>query len=297
MSYLQYAREVKATRKFQTVLTAAIRLHPTKADLWLYAAKWALEAEADMDGARSYMQRGARFCNVSKELWIEYAKLEMMYLAKISIRRRILGLEGRATTETVQETDKVGWTDEDLQRDSGFATSEDMIVIPDFKAQTATPSAMDAVKVDAEAMKDPMTTPALNGAIPLAIFDAAKKQPFYNAIVAEEFFNMFATFTQLACQSRILQHVVDSMIEASPTDASTCDCFIRQPIIGISPMTANFPIALASSLERLKVSKEKTSDKDRLSKKTAAWIEPLLVLEELDLGIRKVLGYTLRKLQ
>jgi U3 small nucleolar RNA-associated protein 6 len=297
MSFLEYARSVKATRKFQTVLTTVLRLHPTNAELWLYAAKWALEVEADMNSARSYMQRGTRFCNASKGLWIEYAKLEMIHLAKISMRRRILGLEGKNAAEDAQKLEKVGDKDEDAQEDPGFATSQDMNLIPDFKAQTIQPSMMHTVNVDAEAVKDLMKTPALNGAIPLAIFDAAKQLPFYTPLAAEEFFNMFATFTQVACQPMALQHVVDSMIEAFPTDASTYSCFVRQPIIGINPMTPGFPAALASSLERLKTSKEKTSDKDQLSKKVAAWIKPLLALEGLDSDIRKVLSYTLRKLE
>jgi U3 small nucleolar RNA-associated protein 6 len=294
MSYLEYARSVKATRRFQTVLTTVLRLHPTNAELWLFAAKWALEAEADMNSARSYMQRGTRFCNGSKELWIEYAKLEMIYLAKIGMRRRILGLEGKTATEDAPRSEKAGEKDKE---DPGFAISQDMIAIPDFKAQTIQPSMMDTVNVDAEAVKDITKTPALNGAIPLAIFDAAKQLPFYTALAAEEFFNMFATFTQAACQPLILQHVVDSMMEAFPTDSSAYSCFIRQPIIGINPMTPDFPVALASSLERLKASREKTNDKDQLSEKVAAWIKPLLALEGLDSDIQKVLSYTLRKLQ
>lgn len=275
MSYLQYAREVKATKKFKTVLTAVLRMHPTKAELWLYAAKWALEAESDMNGARSYMQRGTRFCNRSKELWIEYAKLEMIYLAKIGMRRRILGLD---KVEAIQPAETVA----QVEDDAGFTTSQDVIQIPDFKADTLGQSMVEGVKVDTDAVQDPMTTPALNGAIPLAIFDDAKKQPFYNAAVAEEFFNMFASFSQVSCLPKVLQHVLDSMTDTYPIDPSTCSCFVRQPIVGIDPLTAEFPMAFASSLDRLKEAKEMTSDRSQLSRKVAAWLEPVLQVEGLD---------------
>ena len=171
-----------------------------------------------------------------------------------------------------------------------------MIHFPDFKAHTLRPRMIDGVKVDGEAVKDPMTTPALNGAIPLAIFDDARKQSFFSASVAEDFFNMFAAFDQVLCLPKILQHVIDSMMETYPTDSSTHSCFVRQPIIGINPRSSKFPMALASSLDRLKSSKEKASDKGKLSGKVASWMEPILSLDNLDPGIRTVLNHTLRKL-
>lgn len=286
MSYLECAREAKATKKFKTILTAAIRLHPTKSELWLYAARYALENEADMNGARSYMQRGTRFCIQSKDLWIEYAKLEMIYLAKIAMRRRILGLDVDNLAEAADEMDET----------EDFPSSKDMITIPDFKPNGLRPSMIESVKVDSEATKDPMTTPALQGAIPIAIFDAARKQPFFCPSAAEDFFNMFALFPQVRCLPKILQHVLDSRVELYSTDACTCNCYIRQPLVGINPNTPEFPGALGSCLDRLKESMEKTKDKAELAKKTRAWIEPILALEELDPGILTVLTHTVRKL-
>lgn len=243
-----------------------------------------------MNGARSYMQRGTRFCTRSRDLWIEYAKLEMIYLAKIALRRKILGLD---VDRSIEAADAM---EEDAE-DTGFATSADVIAIPDFKANALRPSMIEGVKVDAEAAKDPMTTPALNGAIPLAIFDTARKQPFFCASAAEDFFDMFAAFTQVRCLPKILQHVLDSMTELYPTDACTCSCYIKQPLAAIEPSSAEFPAALGSALDRLKEAMAKVKDKGDLSKKTKAWIEPILAIEELDPGIQTVLRHTLRKLE
>jgi U3 small nucleolar RNA-associated protein 6 len=290
MSYLECARQAKTTKKFKAILTSAIRLHPTKSELWLYAARWSLEAESDMNGARSYMQRGTRFCTRSRDLWIEYAKLEMIYLAKIELRRKILGLDVDISIEHPEAME------EDTEV-AGFATSADVIAIPDFKTNALRPSMIAGVEVDTEAVKDPMTTPALNGAIPLAIFDAARKQPFFCPAAAEDFFDMFAAFTQVRCLPKILQHVLDSMTELYPTDACTCNCYIRQPFAGIESTSAEFPAALGSALERLKESMVRVKDKAELSKKTKSWIEPIVVMKEIDPGIQTVLKHTLRKLE
>jgi U3 small nucleolar RNA-associated protein 6 len=235
------------------------------------------------------MQRGARFCTRSKDLWIEYAKLEMIYLAKIALRRKILGLD---VDMSIEDRDAMVEDAEDPE----FATSADFIAVPDFKTNALRPSMIEGVEVDSEAVKDPMTTPALNGAIPLAIFDAARKQPFFCPAAAEDFFDMFAAFTQVRCLPKILQHVLDCMTESYPTDACTCSCYIRQSFAGIEPTSADFPAALGSALDRLKESMVKAKDKAEVSKKTKAWIEPILAIEELDPGIQTVLKHTLRRL-
>lgn len=287
-SYLQYTREAKASKKFETVLTSAIRLHCTKPELWLYAAKWALEEQADMRSARSYMQKGTRFCTMSKELWIEYAKLEMIYLKKIALRRRILGLDGSA----VEQVD----AEEVLNEEEGFDADADVIAFPDFKAPSLRPSMYKAVQVDDEAKKDPYNTPALQGAIPMAIFDAAQKQPFYTLAVAEAFFDMFTAFTHVPCLPKILQHVIDSMMTSAGSDPASCFCYIRHPVIGIQYNSAEFPAALITALERLWASLETTKDKGKLSQKVMSWFEPILALQELDPGIKKALEQSIRKL-
>jgi U3 small nucleolar RNA-associated protein 6 len=289
MSYLESAREAKATKKFKMILTAALRLHPTKFELWLYAAKWSLQSEADMSGARSYMQRGTRFCTRSKDLWIEYAKLEMIFLTRIALRRKILGLDASDQADTDAE--------EEQFEGNGFETSADVIAIPKFKQDTLRQSMVEGVGVDEEAKKDPMTTPALNGAIPLAIFDAARKQPFFCSSAAEDFFNMFATFTHVKCLAKVLQHVLGAMTELYPTDPSTCNCYIREALVGLSPAAPEFPAALGKALERLKESMEKAHDKGQLATKTRSWIESTLNVADLDPGIKVVLAHMLRKLE
>jgi U3 small nucleolar RNA-associated protein 6 len=295
MSYLECARQSKTTKKFKTVLTSAIRLHPTKEELWLYAARWSLESESDVNGARSYMQRGTRFCTRSRGLWVEYARLEMIYLAKIALRRRILGLDVDRTgaIEGAEDMDGV----EGAVEVSGFDTSADEIAIPDFSANSLRPSMISGVQVDAEATKDPMTTPALNGAIPLAIFDAARKQPFFNAAAAEAFFDVFAAFTQVKCQPRLLQYVLDSMMEAYKNEPSTSNCYVLQAVVGIDPISAEFPAALGVALDRLKEVSKTTLSKPDLVVKMRAWMEPVLEIEGLDPGIQTVLRHTLRKLE
>lgn len=288
-SYLQFTRDVKASKKFETVLTSAIRLHCTKPELWLYAAKWALEEQADMRGARGYMQKGTRFCTTSKELWIEYAKLEMIYLKKIALRRRVLGLDGAGQEEAEQALKE--------DEEAGFDANADEIAFPEFKTPSLRPNMYKAVQVDDEAHMDPYETPALQGAIPMAIFDAAQKQPFWSPAAGEAFFDMFIAFSQVPCIPKILQHVLDSIMASSPSDPASCFCYLRHPVVGVRYDSAEFPAALITSLERSWTSLETTKDKTKLSQKVVGWLKPVLEFQDLDPGIRTALSQTIRKLE
>lgn len=86
MQYIQYAQKQKAHKKLSQVLDNALRLHPMRDDLWIYAARYVLEERDDITEARGYMQRGVRFCKKSPLLWAQYGKLEMLYITRLSER-------------------------------------------------------------------------------------------------------------------------------------------------------------------------------------------------------------------
>ncbi|KAI9878672.1 MAG: U3 snoRNP protein [Pleopsidium flavum] len=279
MQYIEYARKEKANKKLSQILTSVLRLHPTKPELWIYAARYAVDAQADMTEARSYMQRGLRFCKTSKALWLEYAKLEMIYIAKIAARRRILGL------------------DEDQTRRSRVTPAEspdaDMLTLPTVTAEDINPHLQPDDSVDQAALQTLDSTPALTGAIPLAIFDAAMKQFPSDGALGERFFDMFAEFAGVPCLARVLEHVVNSLLAASPTSPEALSCFIRQPVIAIDATAAAFPSALGISLKRLKSSMQLSEPKWKLSDRVVNWLLLLQGIKEHDPGVRKVLSVTL----
>ncbi|KAI1001535.1 hypothetical protein K3495_g6665 [Podosphaera aphanis] len=290
MSYLEYVRTCKSHKKFRSVVTAAIRLHPTKSELWLYAAKCVWESEADLNCARSYFQRGIRFCIDKGDLWIEYAKLEMIYLAKIFMRRKILQIDRKKPGNDNIDTKAATSTN--------FDGSEDMILIPNFEPNDPPSDPMEGVGIDTGLpIKDLTKTPALNGAIPLAIFDDARKQPFFCSSTAAEFFDMFAVFSQVPCQNRILQHVVDCMVELYPTDFRTWHYYTKQPTVGIDPLSPEFPAALGLSFEKLLESLEKTKDVACYSQTTGSWLKSISDLPELDAGIKTAVEQIMLRLK
>jgi U3 small nucleolar RNA-associated protein 6 len=68
----------------------AIQLHPTKPSVWILASKWEFEDNANIGSARILLQRAIRVNKESKLLWLEYFKLELLWIEKIKQRRKIL---------------------------------------------------------------------------------------------------------------------------------------------------------------------------------------------------------------
>ncbi|KAL8856935.1 MAG: hypothetical protein Q9178_006524 [Gyalolechia marmorata] len=286
MLYLSFARKQKANKKVSQIITSMLRLHPTSPELWIYAANYAWEETADVTEARGYMQRGLRFCSHSKRLWCEYLKLEMIYIAKISARRRILGLdlnfpqdgsivEGESSGRDMITFSPV--TTEDIVRQGSTAD----------RPRPTTPENKFAL------------TPALAGAIPIAIFDAAMKKFPADPNFGTQLFDCVAEFHGLDCAKGILQHMVHFLMTAAPKDPATLTCFIHEPLVGLVAASTLLPKTLMEVVDRfqlamrninaLEVPLEQTSTRGAVSQHTIKWIATYLEYPELDPDIRAVL--------
>uniref|UniRef100_A0A7S2ZXJ9 U3 small nucleolar RNA-associated protein 6 N-terminal domain-containing protein n=1 Tax=Rhodosorus marinus TaxID=101924 RepID=A0A7S2ZXJ9_9RHOD len=108
--WMQYARHcVKSgsSRAAGKVFARALALHPMNEDLWLAAWSWEFEGNTNTKTARRLAQRSLRAIPKSRKLWLEYFRLEMVYLSKLSARRKALGIEASGTSQTFQQRGNV----------------------------------------------------------------------------------------------------------------------------------------------------------------------------------------------
>jgi U3 small nucleolar RNA-associated protein 6 len=280
--YLAYIAKVKAAKRWRKTMTNALRMMPTDPELWVMAGRRSAR-NGDMAAARGFFMRGCRFCTKDCRLWVEYARCEMEWLDKLEKKKTKPGTDV-LQTEKPRDDDELRLVDSDDDEDE-----EGGGLLPE-------PSKAQAKVIDKQAAQQLENNPALDGAIPIAIFDISRKQTFFKPEDAERFFVMVASFRQLPVQSKVSQHILDVMDEQYPNDPSTCNCRIRQPIIGLSPFTPEFPRNLRDVLKRLQDSLATTTDKAVLEQKTVAWMDEYLALEGLDEGIKTVLELTKNKL-
>lgn len=264
--------------------------------LWTTAGRRAV-VDGDMDGARGLFMRGCRFCNQTAELWVEYAQVEMEWLAKMEKKTKgeKKGHEGSLAVHGVQEGDVMMFDKDDEEDEFGDGGDGDIMLPEDPLAADRSEKVTKVFEEDK--LKKLEKSPALEGAIPKAIFDVARKQNFWSAPAGETFFDMLAKFTTVSAQPAIIQLVLDAMVKDFSKQPATCSCVIRQPLIGADASTADFPRALRDVLARIKTQMETTSDKSKLAAKTVAWMQPILAREDLEDGVRTVLEHTKRKLE
>ncbi|RMZ70581.1 rrna processing utp6 [Pyrenophora seminiperda CCB06] len=281
MQYIDFARKDKAYKRLNDIFTSVARLHPTKTDIWILAANYFMETQADITNARSYMQRGLRFCKSSETMWVEYAKLETIYIGKIAGRRKILGLDIDRT--------KTSGTDED--------GDEDMIALPQVTAEDVNPSLKQSDGVDEVALQNLASAPVLTGAIPLAIFDAAMKQFQGKPSVAERFFDMFAEFEQLSCIPHILQHVLDYLQEHFPHVIEADICSFRMQFFGCDAPGPDMAAALSQALDQISSTvQQHPNEATRVAEVAVRHVLSLhRLLADADPGLHKAWRAALRK--
>ena len=228
-----------------------------------------------MTAARSYLQRGLRFCKTSRALWLEFARLELTYIAKITARRRILGVD-------------VGAEDPDLvsvQEDH----NADVLALPQLTAQDLEPEPQKRHDVDEATLRTLESTPVLKGAIPIKIFDAAMNQYSHDSDFALAFFDLVCTFEQLPCLQEILQHIIHQMKNATPDAWQTLFCWIRIPVIGTPMVSSEYPRLLGESLSRIRAASAQLAKSRLLAEAVVKRIETLLACEDLDPALEVVL--------
>ncbi|KAF6219296.1 hypothetical protein HO133_005121 [Letharia lupina] len=289
MQYITFAQKQGSNQKVSQILTSVLRLHPTKPELWIYAATM---RDADMTEARSYMQRGLRFCGSSEKLWIEYARLEMIHVSKIAGRRRILGLDG-------------GKVDKKSRQDAE-GDDEDMMTLPAITAENIMSGQRPRGGAEQEALVKLGTSPALLGAIPMAIFDAAMRHFKEDNELCQQFFDVVAEFHEVPCQKSILSHMMDTLRTIAPKSPGTLIRWIQQPVIGTDVKSPEFPALFVDCLDRIKRSFEilttiSTPPKTArpmsiLGQQVIAWMLTYQK-EDIDADVRKVIRITIRKVE
>lgn len=288
MQYIEYARKCKANKKTEELLTKVLRMHPTKPELWIYAANWALEEEGDMKAARGYFQRGLRFCERAKDLWVGYARLEMIYVAKIAERRRILGLDAAGEAASTGS-----WADED---DGGIALDADTIALPTVTADDLDPDTSKQELVTDGDRDKFASNPILEGAIPIAIFDNAMKKFVQDDKLAMRFFNMLAEFDSVPSLRHILQHVLESLRSLKRQSVATVACSFKMPLVGVRVSSPDFPSSLSDSLQQMNAAITETPNlAPEFAIHAVQVLISLAVADELDEALQRVISASLKR--
>jgi len=244
------------------------------------AAQYEFNKNANMTGARNLLLRSLRLNAEKHELWLEYARLECLFLLKIVERRRILGLDKEETTSVEDDVLEFHKRDE-IQLP--VITAEDL---EDHRER-------EGVKLDPMLTTSPLadvaTNPALNGAIPLAVYDSAVGTRPEDISLATGFYDVFAPFySGLQFIDAALNKVKAHLEEKFPGRGRTVLIQIKDHARGIDVTDKKFPGVLremmktANTMQSLPM-KERKDCGAGLQK----YLDTLLDTHDLDENLRK----------
>ena len=226
LQYIGYTTRCRAHKKLTQIFTNVLRLHPTTPELWIYAAQHATEDNGDITEARSYIQRGLRFCKSKKSMWLQYMKLELSYIAKLRARRQVLGIAKPEGSAEIASTTTILHSTKDPS-DHG----------------------VDPLRLTTEV---PKPKSVLAGAIPITIFDAAMQQFNNDPSLASDFVDVVAEYSHLPVAASVVRHIRDHLGQLVEEDWMVSACNIQLPVFGVSPSSAAFPPAFRVALKALK---------------------------------------------
>lgn len=229
------------------MLDEVLKLHPSRAELWIYAAQVAMDDAGSMFEARTYLQRGLRFCGMKeRKMWLEYARFECLFIGKIVGRREVLGINGKG--RDIEE--------EEEEDDSGTMDFEqhDEISLPTVSIDELNPESSSSIDpaLQRTLSSDGDNSSVLSGSIPIIIFTQALTT-IPDPGFAASFFDVFASkaFSKLPCQKRLVSHVDEYLTTNYPTDARGIVCHIRESLVGVDVTDALYPGGLRTAFKRL----------------------------------------------
>uniref|UniRef100_M4B5E6 U3 small nucleolar RNA-associated protein 6 n=1 Tax=Hyaloperonospora arabidopsidis (strain Emoy2) TaxID=559515 RepID=M4B5E6_HYAAE len=93
LQYVAFCKREGSSRVLSSVFSRALQSHPRSAQLWIEAASYEFSVNLNVDSARVLMQRAIRLNKHHQKLWLEYFRLELLYVQKLAMRRLVLQLE------------------------------------------------------------------------------------------------------------------------------------------------------------------------------------------------------------
>ena len=280
IQYLEFTKHAKANKKLLKILDEVLRLHPTKPELWIYASQHHMNVEADFAAARNCMQTGMRFCSNSSSLWLEYARLEVAYLAKIAGRRIVMGLDERPESKVSNENDVI---------------TEDVIFLPTTTLEEANADAHSADSQNVMKKEKVKLGSLWKGAIPQAIYTDAMKRFGDNPELGELFFDLFWEYRWIDAMRDLSMFVLEHLFKAFPRAPETTVCKYKFQYESMPTQSPDFPILVSSSLREIKASAEDNpAKKARLTSKFTLVLLKALDHKDLDNDIRTVILSSIR---
>ncbi|KAI8912914.1 U3 small nucleolar RNA-associated protein 6-domain-containing protein [Powellomyces hirtus] len=247
IQYFDWCRSTRSTKALAKVFAKAIQLHPTNDTFWIMAAAWEFQDNGNMSSARVLLQRGLRINPESKKLWVEYFKLELLWVEKIKERRKVLfksdGSRAAETTTAIQPPSESVNVPELAGESSHPQTSI---------SQDATLSS--SIQSGSSSDTAPMLSTTLSATqqallkvlIPRVIYRNAIQTHPHDLPFRLEFLAVYRLFPDTKDGQ---DELFDSLVADFPTHPDARATLAQRPLAGVTSLDPAYPAALKQAVD------------------------------------------------
>ncbi|KAJ3252834.1 U3 snoRNP protein [Boothiomyces macroporosus] len=235
--WIQYFEWSLLQKSFKTLgkqFATAIALHPTKSVFWIMAAKYEYEENSNMTSARVLLQRALRINPHDQKIWLEYFKLELLWIQKLLDRRRILFKEDGEIQKEKKATDSVEV--ENIKGEDEKAQVVDQVLLN---------SKQDGTNEMMQKELTPMQQALINLLIPKSIYkNAIKSIP--DLEFRFKFIEIYLLFNLDSSEAR--KEIYDGIISDFPTDVQAIDMWCKRYLDGLDVEDPEYPLAISKAV-------------------------------------------------
>ncbi|KAJ3089957.1 U3 snoRNP protein [Quaeritorhiza haematococci] len=254
VQYFEWCKSVGSSKALGRNFAKAIQLHPTKPTFWIAAASYEFSENNNITSSRVLLQRGIRINPECTKLWIEYFKLELLWVEKIKLRRKVLfggnsGVGAGSTKMDVEEKEKesADMDDDDEENEDDEESGNGVnVVVPQLQVETnssgpqlgkdtvisKTTTESDDKMSDQKSLSD-MQQMVLQYAIPRAVYKNAIKAVPRDLDFRREFLKLYR---ELGPETKAAQQDVYESILADFTDSPDARAVLCERHFSLEPL-------------------------------------------------------------
>ncbi|KAI9017097.1 U3 small nucleolar RNA-associated protein 6-domain-containing protein [Gaertneriomyces semiglobifer] len=278
VQYFEWCKRTNSSKALAKNFARAIQLHPTNASFWIMAAAYEFEKNSNMQSARILLQRGLRINSESRKLWLEYFRLELLWIEKLRARRKILLAQGsQVHAEPLAPA----------------PNAEESVTIPALEAEN---DSNDSPVAEVESKKEINATEQALAevVIPRIIYRNAIKTIPEDLTVRLEFLKIYRSFdgTQKGCEE-----VYESLKEDFAREPAAIGALAARHLDGIAVDDPSYPGALKAAVVEFEES-VKTSPTPAIWETYHSFLKGQLAAvddKSLQTYLRKLLKHTLHR--
>ncbi|KAJ1903757.1 U3 snoRNP protein, partial [Coemansia sp. IMI 209127] len=241
------------SRMLSKIHARAITSHPFDPKMWVVAADNEFRDNGNGGAARKLMQRALRVNPKSKELWIEYFRLELLLVEKIKSRRRVLGIDeqSEANEEGAEDDGFINLPELDEEKKASASVFDEIEEHIEAKVLSSEMQKRQELTDEQRAAMATKANPYLQGAIARIVCDQA-----IAAIPSDlEFRKELATIAgQFDGMDQLRDHVLQTISRDFANDPTAVSYLCMAHLSGISMESPDLVDALRTAVAKFQAS-------------------------------------------